>query len=824
MLLLVVVCGGLSLHAQGAPIKRLFGMGRSSNVNTPQAGVCTITDPTEWPNVAEGQTAPTVTITTANCTAPVTCTVTSGALPTGIIESAECVYSDNPSAAHSEGTTAITITATPASGMADTQDYSIVIEGTAEALPDGWESGDIGVLGGEQGTVAGTVDYDDNGVAGATIEDIWTLTSGAPNIPTVGAETTDSFRYACTTLSGDGYIEAELSALSGYTFAQAGVMVRKDLSASSPHIFPHELSSSGSNQRKYRSTAAGATTNETTNRIDQHWLRVVRVGDTFTGYTSDTGGAADWDLAVASQVIDMDTVAYYCLALTNIQVTTVATASFTNITVTATTPDDETDSGGLRSHYQGFGATSLGGAGDATKVLCVVNSRLGTSGAPSSTSSDAHTATSGSFLHYHGTFRQCVTGIDSSYVVFDVGGYVEIGTGPISVTSAYLTLAGQTAPAPPVIRNGTIWMDAPEQVYQHIHIRGGDACQGTDALLMRGANTPVFNVVLDHIGVGWCAHGALSISALPNPSGSGTNTIKVQDLLLVDSIVGDNFAGATPSAPFSICFTVTGDTASNVTTSIVRNLFVNCANRGPWVAAGQRADVVNNVNYNARCGAGSDGTLGFAQVIGVPVFTDELIEMAYIGNVNLTGPESVSCDGTVGVQMDAGQVAAGGARVHPWDNSGPGITNNGTDAGQAAGFHYPVTAINVANSGNTICDRACFTAGFSWFHAFNYDILTNSGTTVKDSVMAEAGPWPTARDAIAQRMVNHVTNGTGENDNVPNVSSLGGWPVIADTTGTYIIPANPYSAGTCGTKSSGVARTNLECDLETKARAIEARW
>lgn len=88
---------------------------------------CTITSPTSWPAVVEGTSAPQVTIGTEGCKAPVACTVTTGALPTGIIESSECVYSDDPAAAHTASSTNITITATDDLSRSDPHDYSIVI-------------------------------------------------------------------------------------------------------------------------------------------------------------------------------------------------------------------------------------------------------------------------------------------------------------------------------------------------------------------------------------------------------------------------------------------------------------------------------------------------------------------------------------------------------------------------------------------------------------------------------------------------------------------------------------------------------------------------
>lgn len=751
---------------------------------------------------------------------------TSGTLPTGITiddtdpddDTAICAGTPTDD---DGGTFNFTLIVTDDDGTVATKAVQIVVAAAASALPTGWESGDLG----QQGATPGTATYVDNGDAGLTTDDVITLTSSAPNIPTTGATTTDSFRYACTTITDDGTLTAEVSAITGYTFAQAGVMLRESLTDSAAHLFPFVMPTGNgfSNQRKYRLTTAGATTNSATGLSSHFWIRAERVGNIFTGYVSTDG--TTWVQASDSVTITMASTVYACLAVTNIETSSEVSADFENITVDddpEAPPPSEQDAGGYRPHYTGFGATTVGGRGDATKVICLVTSRLGTTGAPTLVSTaDAHADPA--VVHYHGTANQCLAGINSSYALPVIGGYAEMGA--ITITNPNVTFAGQTAPDPLILRNGAIIIDAPEIVLQHIDVRGGDPCGPGDAIMLRGANTPVFNVVFDHIAVGWCGHGSLSISALPNPAGSGPNTTKAQDILLIDSMVGPGFSNGGPTggsgSVHSICHTITGNNAANITHTMLRNLFVNCGNRGPWLASGMRADVINNLNYNAHCEAGDDGTYGFAQVIGVPVFTDELIEIAYVGNVNLTGPSSTNCNGTVGFWVDSGQITAG-VRVHLWDNSGPGCGALQTDVGQASCAWYTAQVSNAGTAGNTLVNRATFLAGFSWFHGFNYPILANA--EVQAAVLEEAGPFPMDRDAITTALVAHVNNGTGATINIQNVAALGGWPAIADTTGSYTIPQDPHGAGDCGTTSAGVARTKLECDLEDKARALEPRF
>jgi hypothetical protein len=806
VLVLCLIVQQSDVLGQGSPLKDVLGMG-GSNIPALGGASCMINNPTVWPTVVEGQTAPTVTITTTNCTAPVACTVTTGSLPTGIIESSECVYSDDPGAAHSAGSTAITITATPAMGSPDTQNYTIVIDAAASALPSGWFSGDIGLIG----DTAGTVVYDDNGDAGESLEDIWTLTSSAPNI----TGTSDNFRYACKTMTGDATMIAEVTSFTGATFAQAGVMFRKDLTSGAPHLFVHTFPIGGGlvNQRKFRLVADGATTNEATGVTAHYWLRVSRVGDVVTGYVSDTGTPGDWIQAVTSQTLDLDDTAYLCMALTNIVTTTVADADFENVSVSAIPPiePENPDFGGYRTHYQGFGADTPGGRGDASKTICVVTSRLSTQGLPTSSGSDGHYTTT----HHHGTFKQCVghgTAFDPSYIVFDVSGYIELG-GEVEIDTRYLTIAGQTAPSPGVaLRNGYLVLDNSDIVLQHLRIRCSSTMGNVDGVYISGPdNGPIHNIVLDHVSISWCGHESAG------GFGLSPTFAHPQDILVVDSLMGENFH---PTDPDPKCFLVFG--FINGTLTYARNLHTHCANRSPWISAGQRASVYNNIAYNAKGFVGQDDKYGFVQVVAEGgQYPASLVELAYIGNVNVAGPQSTNIDGTIGVHMDAAQLAAGGADIYLADNTGPGMTSM-TQDGQWAGVFFDGTAATRANSE---CNQACFDNTFTWHHTFNYVILNNAD--VEDFVYDNVGAWPMARDALDSRLVNDTRDGTGttypNSDSATPSTGFNGIP-LAESSHTYAIPADPHGAGTCGTTGLQVTRTKIECQLETDARALEPRW
>jgi len=96
----------------------------------------------------------------------------------------------------------------------------------------------------------------------------------------------------------------------------------------------------------------------------------------------------------------------------------------------------------------------------------------------------------------------------------------------------------------------------------------------------------------------------------------------------------------------------------------------------------------------------------------------------------------------------------------------------------------------------------------AWPAGFNP--LPNS--QVYSSVIANAGAWPAARDAVDQRYFSDLRNGTGGKP-----SGTGGpWPTIPAAQRALTLPANPN-----GVAASGY--TNLEEWLQNLARAAEGR-
>jgi len=182
----------------------------------------------------------------------------------------------------------------------------------AVQLPSPWQSQDIG------GAVSQSSAIFSNGlfsVAGGGA-DIW------------GAS--DAFRFAYLTVTGNCTITARVLGVQNTdSWAKAGVMIRASLDANAANAFMAVTPGNGVSFQ-YRSTAGGNSANNITTGLNApYWLRLVRSGNTFTGYRSPDG--VTWT-QVGSTTISMASTVYIGLAVTAHNSSALCTATFDNVT------------------------------------------------------------------------------------------------------------------------------------------------------------------------------------------------------------------------------------------------------------------------------------------------------------------------------------------------------------------------------------------------------------------------------------------------------------------------------------------------------------
>ena len=214
-------------------------------------------------------------------------------------------------------------------------------------LPSPWLATDIGspAVGGSTTYASGT--FTVNG-AGA---DIW--------------GTADQFHFAYQPLTGDGEIVARVASLQNtHAWAKAGVMMRETLTGASRYALA--AVSVGNGLAFQRRVTTGGSTSITSGGAGTapYWVRLVRSGSTFSAYRSATG--TSWTL-IGSDTISMAATVYVGLAVTSHNVSTRATATFTDAAVFGTT--------GLPAPWLAtdIGSPAVGGSATYTSGTFTIN-------------------------------------------------------------------------------------------------------------------------------------------------------------------------------------------------------------------------------------------------------------------------------------------------------------------------------------------------------------------------------------------------------------------------------------------------------------------
>ena len=180
-----------------------------------------------------------------------------------------------------------------------------------------WSSQDVGSVG-----TSGAASDNGNGV--------YTVL-GAGNDVT---GTADSFRYDYQTLSGDGVIVARVATEQNTNAsAQAGVLIRNDLTAGSAEAFMAITPTSGATFVSRTSAGGTATTVTKTGIAAPSYVKLVRSGSIFTGYTSPDG--VTWTQQ-GSATIAMGSTVDVGLAVSSNNASVLNTSTFDHVTIDAT--------------------------------------------------------------------------------------------------------------------------------------------------------------------------------------------------------------------------------------------------------------------------------------------------------------------------------------------------------------------------------------------------------------------------------------------------------------------------------------------------------
>lgn len=187
---------------------------------------------------------------------------------------------------------------------------------TAVGLPAPWQQQDIGVVGltGSASYASGTFSITGAGAAAG------------------GSSAGESIRYVYQPVSGtDWTITSRVASQQNPpTTALSGVMIRQDLTPTAANATMLMISSGA--RFKYRVAPGGSMGNISSGGAIPYWVRVVRSGNTFTGYTSSNG--VTWTQR-GTATVTMSGTTYVGLVQCSGSKTTLSSATLDNVTVTS---------------------------------------------------------------------------------------------------------------------------------------------------------------------------------------------------------------------------------------------------------------------------------------------------------------------------------------------------------------------------------------------------------------------------------------------------------------------------------------------------------
>jgi pectate lyase len=222
---------------------------------------------------------------------------------------------------------------------------------------------------------------------------------------------------------------------------------------------------------------------------------------------------------------------------------------------------------------QGFGAFTPGGRGG--KIIRVTT--LAASGA--------------------GSFAAALGAKGPRIVVFEVGGVIDLAGKSLKLAEPFVTIAGQTAPAPGItLIKGTLNLMAHDVIIQHLSIRPGEAGRakksGWEADGISGVGAS--NVIVDHCSCTWAIDENLSASGerFGGDSVEDWRAHTSHHITFSNCIIAEALSKSTHGKGEHSKGSLLHDNATFLT--VIGNLYASNTERNPLAKGGVHAVIVNN--------------------------------------------------------------------------------------------------------------------------------------------------------------------------------------------------------------------------------------
>ena len=358
-----------------------------------------------------------------------------------------------------------------------------------------------------------------------------------------------------------------------------------------------------------------------------------------------------------------------------------------------------------------------------------------------------------------GSFSAAIAEAGPRIVVFEVGGVINLGEQTLLIKEPFLTIAGQTAPAPGItLIRGGIDIATHDVVLRHLHIRPGDvgAAQRSGKDFDAISTVAAHNVIVDHCSLSWATDENLSASGPRFAPGSTTldqaRNATSRRITFSSNLLAEGLADSTHAKGEHSKGSLIHDHVHEIL--IVNNLYAHNYERSPLFKADVHGQIINNLIYNPG-----------QRAVHYNLIAEEWIghsyaptEMVLVGNVMRGGPSTVA---NLPLLTIGG---SGDLKLFARDNVA--LDQFGTELPQTGRY---------TNS------RAQIVPMPQPPLAFGVKVLASPD--VQDAVIADAGARPWDRDLIDRRIVADVIEGRGKI--IDSQTEVGGYPVLPPTTRAF---------------------------------------
>lgn len=360
-----------------------------------------------------------------------------------------------------------------------------------------------------------------------------------------------------------------------------------------------------------------------------------------------------------------------------------------------------------------------------------------------------------------GSFRAAVEATGPRIVVFEVGGVIDLDVQTLRITEPYLTIAGQTAPAPGItLIRGGIDIATHDVIVRHIRVRPGDAGRPPRSGVDFDAISTVRaeNVIVDHCSLTWGTDEGLSSSGTRFIEGGRTledfRKGTSRRITFSNNLIAEGLAYASHGKGEHSKGTLVHDHVQDIL--ITGNLYAHNHERNPLFKGGVSGQVLNNLIYNPGARAAHYNLIA-EEWLGHDYATGSMILR---GNVLRAGPDTrklalfmIGGSGDVDLFLD--------------DNLAVDVIGEATipDVGRYTTAPVKVNRLRGAPP-----------------LPFGVELLP--AAQVQDAVIANAGATPWNRDPIDRRIVADVIEGRG--GIIDSQDEVGGYPRYAPARRAFV--------------------------------------